>query len=210
MLHPNFNTQVYNVINNKATTLDELKAIEPILIENCNSSVKQMYAYYFITLVLIFVWFLVDNAIITEVKLFDLSLNNKKMLIIGIPFLSICCCYFTITYMAFNELIDTGLKQIQRKIYPNLGDSSLLELTIYPSLIELESMKMRLSNDSILSSIGFLFITFIFMFLPIILNCIICCKLFVNDLVLYWFPLGYTLLLLKTVSNIVFYFRQVQ
>lgn len=210
MKNPNFNTQVSNTINNVETTLDELKAIEPILIENCKSSVKQMYTYYFITLVLMFIWFLVDSAIITEIKLFDVNLNNRKILIIGIPFLSVVCYYFSITYMAFNQLIDAGLKQIQQKIYPNIGQSSLLELTIFPSLIELESIKVRLSNRSFISTAGFIFISISFMLLPLVVNGIICYRLFSNDFVSFWFPFVYTLILIKIFCNVIFYFRQVQ
>lgn len=210
MKNPNFNTQLNNTINNGKTTIDELKAIEPILIENCKSSVKQMYTYYFITLVLMIIWFLIDNAIITEIKLFDVNLNNRKFLIIGIPFLSVICYYFSITYMAFNQLIDAGLKQIQQEIYPNISQSSILELTIFPSLIELESIKMRLSNDSFLSTTGFIFISVLFIFLPLIVNGIICYKLCYTDFVSFWFPLIYSLILLKIFCNVIFYFRQVQ
>ncbi len=210
MKHPNFNTQVHNTINNGKTTLDELKAIEPILIENCKSSIKQMYTYYFICLVLMIIWFLVDNSIITEIKLFDVNLNNKKILIIGIPFLSVVCYYFSITYMAFNQLIDSGLKQIQQKIYPNISQSSILELTIFPSLIELESIKMRLSNDSFISTTGFIFISLLFMFLPFVINGMICYNLFINNSVSFWFPIIYLLILIKIFFNIIFYFRQVQ
>lgn len=210
MKNTNFNTQISNTINNEKTTIDELKAIEPILLENCKASVKQMYLYYFITLVLMVIWFLVDNVIITEIKLFEVTLNNRKILLIGVPFLSIICYYFSITYMAFNQLIDAGLKQIQQKIYPNISQSSILELTIFPSLIELESIKMRLSNDSVLSSTGFIFIAVLFMFFPLIINGIICYKLFNNDCVSFWFPLIFSLILLKIFSNIIFYFRQVQ
>jgi len=210
MKNPNFNTQVFNTVNNGKTTIDELKAIEPILIENCKASIKQMYLYYFITLVLMIIWFLIDNAIITEVKLFDVNLNNRKILLIGVPFLSVICYYFTITYMAFNQLIDAGLKQIQQKIYPNIAQSSILELTIFPSLIELESIKMRLSNDTFISTTGFIFISLLFMFLPLIINGIICYNLFNNDCVSFWFPLIFSLILLKVFFNIIFYFRQVQ
>jgi hypothetical protein len=210
MKYPNFNTQVFNTINNGNTTLEELKAIEPMLIENCKSSIKQMYNYYFITLVLIIIWFLIDNSIITEIKFLDINLNNKEILTVGIPFLSVACYYFTITYMAFNQLIDVGLKQIQNKLYPNLGKSSVLELTIYPSLIELETIKMRLSNDSFVSTTGYIFVVFAFIFLPIVMNGIICYKLFINDSVSIWFPIIYSLILLKIVLNFVFYFRQVQ
>lgn len=210
MKHPNFNSQVYNTIHNGKTTLDELKSIEPILIENCKSSIKQMYTYYFITLIFIIIWFLIDNSIINEIKLFDVSLNNKKILNIGIPFLSVICYYFTITYLAFNQLIDTGLKQIQEKIYPNLAKSSILELTIFPSLIELESIKMRLTNDSFLNLTGFILISCLFIFLPLIANGIICYNLLINGSVSYWFPLIYALILVKILFNIIFYFRQVQ
>jgi hypothetical protein len=207
---PNFNAQVYNTINKSETTLEELKAIEPILIENCKSSIKQMYIYYFTSVVLVFIWFLVDRSIITEVKFFDVTLKNKKILLVGISFLSVVCYYFTITYMAFNQLIDSGLKQIQQKIYPNLSESSILELTIYPSIIELESIKMRLSNDSFFSTIGFIFVSLLFMFLPLIVNGIICYKLFLIDSISYWFPVLCSLILIKIFSNIIFYFRQVQ
>ncbi len=210
MKKPNFNTQVSNTINNGETTTEELKAIEPILLENCKTSIKQMYTYYFISLVLIFIWFLVDNSIITEIKLFDVNLNNKQILTIGIPFLAIVCYYFSITYMAFNQLIDAGLKQIQRKLYPNISKSSLLELTIFPSLIELESIKMRLSNESFLSTTGFILISLLFMFLPLAINGIICYKLFINNSVSSCFPIIYSLILVKIFCNIIFYFRQVQ
>lgn len=210
MKQPNFNTQVSNIINNGETTTEELKAIEPILIENCKTSIKQMYTYYFITLVLLFMWFLVDNSIITEIKLFDVNLNNKHILTIGIPFLVIVCYYFSVKYIAFNQLIDAGLKQIQKRIYPNLSKSSLLELTIFPSLIELESIKMRLSNESFLSTIGFILISLLFLFLPLVLNGIICYKLFINESVSLWFPIIYCLILVKIFCNIIFYFRQVQ
>lgn len=210
MKQPNFNTEVFNTINNGKTTLEELKAIEPILIENCKSSVKQMYNYYFITILLIIIWFLIDNSIINEIKIFDINLNNKKILAVGIPFLSIACYYFTMTYMAFNQLIDSGLKQIQNKLYPNLADSSVMELAIYPSIIELESIKVRLSNDSFISSIGFIFVVFAFIFIPIIMNGIICYKLFIDDSVSMWFPIIYSLILIKIVLNFIFYLRQVQ
>lgn len=210
MKRPNFNTQVSNTINNGKTTLEELRAIEPILMENCKTSIKQMYTYYFITLVLIFIWFLVDNSIVTEIKLFDVNLSNKKILICGIPFLAIVCYYFSITYMAFNQLIDAGLKQVQEKIYPNIGKSSLLELTIFPSLIELESVKMRLSDESLLSTTGFLFISILFIFFPLVINSVICYRLFINEYVSFWFPLIYSLILVKIFYNIIFFFRQVQ
>lgn len=206
----NFNTQVYNTVNNAKTTFEELKAIEPILIENCKTSSKQTYNFYFITLVLILIWFLVDTSIITKIKLFDADISNHEVLIVGIPFLSIISFYLTITYLAFNQLIDTGLKEIQKKLYPNIGESAILELTIYPSLIELESIKMRLSNDSFLNTVGFLFVAFVFIFLPVGLNGIICYKLFMNDMVSSWFPIIYSLILIKIILNIIFYIRQVQ
>lgn len=209
MKQPNFNKQIFNTIENEKTTLEELKAIEPILIENCKSSIKQMYNYYFFTIILIFIWFLIDNSIISEIEVININLNNKKLLLIGIPFLSISCYYFTITYMAFNQLIDDGLKQIQKKIYKNIGDSSIMELLIYPSLIELESIKVRLSNDSMRSTVGFIFISLTFLFLPIIVNGIICYKLFIDNTVSIWFPLTYSLILIKIISNIIFYIRQV-
>lgn len=209
MKQPNFNKQIFNTIENKKTTLEELKAIEPILIENCKSSIKQMYNYYFFTIILIFIWFLIDNSIISEIEVININLNNKRLLLIGIPFLSISCYYFTITYMAFNQLIDDGLKQIQKKIYKNIGDSSIMELLIYPSLIELESIKVRLSNDSMRSTVGFIFISLTFLFLPIIANGIICYKLFIDSTVSIWFPLTYSLILIKIISNIIFYIRQV-
>ncbi|KAF2336152.1 hypothetical protein [Flavobacterium daemonense] len=207
---PNFNTQVYNTINNNETTLEELKAIEPILIENCKSSIKQMYTFYFTTVVLIFIWFLVDCSIIKEINFLDVNLKNKKVLLVGISFLSVICYYFTITYMAFNQLIDAGLKQIQYKIYPNLSKSSILELTIYPSLIELESIKARLSNDSFLSTAGFIFVSILFMFLPLIANGVICYKLFFSNSISCWFPILYLFILIKIFCNIIFYFHQVQ
>lgn len=210
MKYPNFNSQIVNTIENGKTTLEELKAIEPILIENCKSSIKQMYSYYFITIIITMIWFLLDNSVITGIKVFDVDFKNGELLIIIIPFLSISCYYFTITYMAFNQLIDAGLKQIQKKIYPNLGKSSILELAIYPSLIELESIKMRLSRDSFISTTGFLFITFLFLFIPIIANGYICFKLFLNSAISLWFPLVYSLILVKIILNIIFYFRQVQ
>ncbi|MFT6638746.1 MAG: hypothetical protein ACJAYP_001332 [Flavobacterium sp.] len=207
---PNFNSQIFNTIENGKTTIEELKAIEPILIENCKSSIKQMYNYYFITIVLIIIWFLIDNSIISEINLFNVDVKNKDVLSIGIPFLSIVCYYFTITYMAFNQLIDAGLKQIQKQIYPNIGDSSMMELLIYPSLIELENIKVRLSNDSLLSTIGFIIVSCLFLFLPIIVNGIICYKLLVSESVSIWFPLFYFLILIKIFLNIVFYIRQVR
>lgn len=209
MKQPNFNKQIFNTIENEKTTLEELKAIEPILIENCKSSIKQMYNYYLFTIILTFIWFLIDNSIISEIEVININLNNKRLLIIGIPFLSISCYYFTITYMAFNQLIDDGLKQIQKKIYKNIGDSSIMELLIYPSLIELESIKVRLSNDSLRSTVGFIFISLTFLFLPIIVNGIICYKLFIDNTVSIWFPLTYSLILIKIISNIIFYIRQV-
>ncbi len=209
MKQPNFNKQLLNTIENEKTTLEELQAIEPILLENCKSSIKQMYNYYFFTIVLCFIWFLVDNSIISKIELLNINLDNKKLLLIGIPFLSISCYYFTITYMAFNQLIDAGLKQIHRKIYKNIGESSIMELVIYPSLIELEGIKVRLSNDNWRSSLGFIFISIIFIFLPILLNGFICYKLFTEIAISIWFPIVYTLILLKIISNIIFYIRQV-
>jgi hypothetical protein len=209
MKQPNFNKQIFNTIENEKTTFEELKAIEPILIENCKSSIKQMYNYYLFTIILTFIWFLIDNSIISEIEVININLNNKKLLLIGIPFLSISCFYFTITYMAFNQLIDAGLKQVQRKIYKNIGDSAIMELVIYPSLIELESIKVRLTNNNWRSTIGFIFISLTFLFLPIIVNGIICYKLFNDNTVSFWFPLIYTIILTKIISNIIFYIRQV-
>ena len=146
--------------------------------------------------------------------MFDVNLKNKKILIIGIPFLAIVCYYFSITYMAFNQLIDAGLKQIQEKIYPNIGKSSILELTIFPSLIELESIKMRLSEESllrtILSTTGFILISVLFIFLPLVINSVICYELFINEDVSFWYPLIYSLILVKIFCNIIFFFCQVQ
>lgn len=209
MKNPNFNQQIINTIENENTTIEELKAIEPILIENCKSSIKQMYNYYFFSILLVFIWFLIDNSIISEVEFLNINFNNKKILMIGIPFLSITCYYFTISYLAFNQLIDAGLKQIQRKIYPNIGKSSIMELLIYPSLIELENIKVRLSNDSMLSSAGFIIISLAFLSLPIAMNSIVCYKLFIDESISTWFPVIYFLILFKIMSNIVFYIRQV-
>jgi hypothetical protein len=212
MGQPNFNSQIINTINNEKTTIEELKAIEPILIENCKTSIKLMYSYYFITLVFTTIWFLIDNSIISEVKVLDVSINNRKILMIAIPFISIASNYITISYMAFNQLIDAGLKEIQRKIYPNISNGSILELLIYPSLIELESIKMRLSNNSLLSNLGFILISITFLFLPIILNVIICYNLYFNFKNSFYilFPILYFLILFKIISNVIFYFRQVQ
>ena len=116
--------------------------------------------------------------------------------------------------MAFNQLIDAGLKQIQEKIYPNIGKSSILELTIFPSLIELESIKMRLSEESllrtILSTTGFILISVLFIFLPLVINSVICYELFINEDVSFWYPLIYSLILVKIFCNIIFFFCQVQ
>ncbi|MEQ3690914.1 MAG: hypothetical protein ABNG98_05300, partial [Flavobacterium sp.] len=88
--------------------------------------------------------------------------------------------------------------------------SSMMELLIYPSLIELENIKVRLSNDSLLSTIGFIIVSCLFLFLPIIVNGIICYKLLVSESVSIWFPLFYFLILIKIFLNIVFYIRQVR
>ncbi|MHC0443420.1 hypothetical protein [Flavobacterium sp. 3-210] len=212
MKQPNFNSQIINTINNRKTTIEELKAIEPILIENCKTSIKLMYNYYFITLVLIIIWFLIDNSIISEVKVLDLSINNRQILILSIPFLAIVSNYITVSYMAFNQLIDAGLKEIQSKIYPNISSGSMLELLIYPSLIELESIKMRLSNNSLISGFGFILIAVTFMLLPIVLNGIICYKLFAFLLNSRYIllPIVYILILFKIISNLFFYFKQFQ
>lgn len=212
MKQSNFNSQIINTINNEKTTTEELKAIEPILIENCKTSIKLMYIYYFTTLVLIIVWFLIDNSIIEEVNIFDIKIKNLQILKTAIPFISILSNYITISYMAFNQLIDVGLKEIQTKIYPNLSQGSILELLIYPSLIELESIKMRLSNNSLISGLGFILISVIFMILPIVLNGIICYKLLciLIDSHYILLPIIYILILFKIISNLFFYFKQVQ
>jgi hypothetical protein len=209
MEYPNFNKQILNTLENGKTTVDELKAIEPIMIENCKSSIKLMYSYYFATIVLAILWFLVDKSIVTEVNVLDVAINNKQILLLSIPFLSITCYYFTISYMAFNQLIDAGLKQIQRKLYPNISESSMMELLIYPSLIELESIKVRLSNDSLLSNLGFIFISFLFLFAPLILNGVICWNLLFNTWTPIIFPIIYILIIGKIVSNVMFYIKQV-
>ncbi|MEL1247435.1 hypothetical protein [Flavobacterium helocola] len=162
MEYPNFNKQLLNTLENGKTTIEELKAIEPIMIENCKSSIKLMYNYYFATIVLAILWFLIDKSIVSEVKILDVTVNNKQILLLSIPFLSIICYYFTISYMAFNQLIDAGLKLIQSKLYPNISEGSIMELLIYPSLIELESIKVRLSNDSLWSNLGFILFHFCF------------------------------------------------
>lgn len=210
MKQTNFNKQISNALQIGNITNEELKAIEPIVIENCKSSIKLMYNYYFVTIVLVILWFLVYNSIVSEVKLFDVSVKNKQILLLSIPFLSIVCYYFTISYLAFNQLTDAGLKQIQKRIYPNISECSILELVIYPSIIELESIKVRLSNDSGWSTFGFLIVSFLFLFLPIIMNGIICWNLIFNVNTSIFFPFIYILILVKIVSNIVFYFKQVQ
>ncbi|RKR11951.1 hypothetical protein C8C83_3710 [Flavobacterium sp. 90] len=212
MKQPNFNSQIINTINNEKTTIEELKAIEPILNENYKASSKLMYTYYFITLVLSIIWFLIDNSIISEVKVFDLSIDNRQILMLAIPFIAIASNYITISYMAFNQLIDSGLRAIHSKIYPNISEESIAELLIHPSLIELETIKLRLSNDSFFSSLGFLFIAIIFGLLPIILNGIICYKLyfyFKNSAYIF-LTILYILILFKIITNLIFYFRQVQ
>lgn len=210
MKRPNFNKQIINTLENGKTTNEELIAIEPIMIENCKSSIKLMYNYYFASIVLIILWFLIDNSIVSEVTLFDVNVKNKQILLLSIPFLSIVCYYFTISYLAYNQLIDAGLKQIHKKLYPNISESSILDLVIYPSLIELESIKVRLSNDSGWSTFGFLTVSFLFLFLPIIMNGIVCWNLIFSIDTLIFFPIFYILILVKIVSNIVFYFKQVQ
>jgi len=209
MEYPNFNKQLLNTLENGKTTIEELKAIEPIMIENCKSSIKLMYNYYFATIVLAILWFLIDKSIVSEVKILDVTVNNKQILLLSIPFLSIICYYFTISYMAFNQLIDAGLKLIQRKLYPNISEGSIMELLIYPSLIELESIKVRLSNDSLWSNLGFIFISFLFLFTPLILNGVICWSLFFNTWTPIFFPIIYILIMGKIILNIIFYIRQV-
>lgn len=211
MKQPNFKLQIIETINNEKTTKEELKSIEPILLENYMTSSKLMYTYYFITIVLAIIWFLIENSVITEVKVFDLSINNRQILMLAIPFIAIASNYITISYMAFNQLIDSGLKEVQRKIYPNISEGSIAELLIYPSLIELETIKMRLSNNSFLSCLGFLFIAIIFAFLPIVLNSIICYKLYFHfkDSSYLFLTILYDLILLKILTNLIFYFKQV-
>lgn len=208
----NFNQQVIKTIQNEKTSIEELKSIEPILIENCKSSVRLFYNYYFFTFLIIIIWFLINNSIISEVKVFDVTINNRKILLLSLPFISTATYYITISYLAFNQLIDAGLKEIQRKIYPSIGESSLLELMIYPSLIELESIKVRLSNDSFISTLGFIIISLSFIFLPIVLNSIICYNLLImlRSTYLIIFPIIYSLIILKTIKNFIFYFKQVQ
>lgn len=206
MKETTFNQKIHNTINNGETTLEELKEIEPILIENCRSSIKLMYNFYFITLVLVSVWFLIYNSIITEVKVMDVQINNKKILLFGIPLISIVVYYITMSYMTFNQLIDSALKQIQKKLYPNISNGSIMEMLIYPSLIELESIRLRLTKESFWDITQFLLISLAFVFVPIILNGIICYHLildfYTSDLI--WFPIIYSFLLIKIITNFFF------
>jgi len=206
-----FNQQISTAINNEATSLEELKAIEPIMMENCKSAIRSFYNFYFATLVLIILWFLVNNSIVSEIKVFEVNIANRTILTIALPCLAVVSYYMTISYMAFNQLIDAGLKLIHKRLYPNIGETPLLELLIYPSFIELESIKVRL-KDGCLSGLGFLLIAVGFIFTPIILNIIICFKLimiyYTNWL---WFvPIILSLFVLKTFFDIIFYIRQVQ
>lgn len=212
MQKPNFNNQILTIINNPETSIDDLKAIEPIMRENCNSSIKQFYNYYLFTIILIIIWFLINNSVISEVKLFDMQINNVKILLLTIPLISILCYYLTISYLAFNQIIDAGLKKINEKIYPSISKTSLLELIVYPSFIELESIKVRLSNESFMSTMGFLFISLVLIFFPIIANswiCIILIKMYYNSWLIL-LPIFYSLIIYKIIKNLVFYFKQVQ
>lgn len=206
-----FNQQISDVIKSQSTSIDELKAIEPIMMENCKSAIRSFYNYYFATLVLIILWFLVNNSIISEIKIFDVNITNTAILILAIPCLSVIAYYLTITYMAFNQLIDAGLKLIHRRLYPNIGETPLLELLIYPSFIELESVKVRL-KDGLLSGLGFLLIAIGFAFTPILLNAIICYKLIMlyHNSWLIIIPIILSLIVLKTFLDIIFYIKQVQ
>ena len=206
-----FNKQISTVIFNENTPLEELRSIEPAMIENCKSAIKAFHNFYFLSLVLMILWFLIRNSLVSEIKLFDISISNRTILIIAIPFVSVISYYLTITYMAFNQLIDAGLKSIQKRLYPTISKTPLIALLTYPSFIELESIKMRLSEGT-LSRIGFLLVALSFLFAPIFLNGLICILLMM-ELYARWlilFPVAFLLVIIKTFINILFYIKQVQ
>ena len=210
MEFPNFNQKIFKTLNNDKITIEEMKAIEPIIIENCKTSVKLMYNYYFLTIVLITIWFLIESSIISKVTIFNVDIDNKKFILFFLPFVSIATYYISVSYMGFNQLSDAGLKQIQAKLYPNIHEPSILDIMIYPSIIELETIKVRLSKDSLISSLWFLIVSFTFLSFPLLMNGVICWKLMFNDCSMIFFPVVYTLIMIKIIFDIVFYIKQVQ
>jgi len=209
MIQPNYNQQLKNIIDNPDTSIDDLKAIEPIMRDNLNLSVKLFFNYYFVTIVLIVIWLLISNSIIKEIKLFDINISNKKILLFCIPFISIITTYLMISYMAFYQLIDMGMKRIHTKLYKTISETSIMELVNYPSFIELEGLKLRLGSESLMSTLGFLFISITFIFVPIAVNMFICIELIkkYSNSWFYFLPIIYLFILLKIIKNLYFYYN---
>lgn len=206
----NFNDKLNKIIENKDTNIEELKSIESSLRENLNLSVKNFHNYFFASIILIVIWFLVNNSILDNVEVFNMKINNTKVLLISIPFISSITNYLMISYLASYQMIDIVIKKIETRIYPSICGSALIEFVSYPSFIEIESMKVRLSNESLMSGLSLIFISLILMATPFVCNFYIIYKL-IDFSVFSWYtilPLIYALINLKSLKNLIFYIKQ--
>ena len=165
----NLKQQLKEIISSENLSLDELKEIEPIFRENAYVCAKQFFRSFLITALLIIVWFLIQNSIISNVTVLDLSIDNKSILQLSIPLIALITCYHTNASYNLYQEIDVALKTIYTKIFPHFGNSSLVYFLDFPSFSTLENMRADLGNDKFFSNVGFYFMSVILLLLPILI-----------------------------------------
>jgi hypothetical protein len=207
----NLQNQISKIIDEDNAPIEELKAIEPILREHMNKCVADFYKSYFFTIAIIIIWFLINNSIINELEVMNIKINNQNILLLSLPLIAAIMFYRANSLFVVYQLIDSALKSIYVKIFPNFGSTTLVYFLEFPSFVTLEDVKTDLAkNKSFFNMLGFLISIFILNFLPIIIIGIISVKL-INIFWFSWFlifPFLTVLLLLKICFDISFGFKQ--
>ena len=174
----NYIKNISELLNNNTIDKDDLNSIESIINDNYRSSIKLFYNYYFTSIVTILIWILIKNSLINEIKIFDIQVTNKNILLITLPVFSCGCYYLSITYILFNQFYDAGLKLIYKKKYKVIGDTEVIKLMVYPSIFEFEYLKSEIKKNSIWSSLYFLLITSFIIITPLLVLLYISFKIF--------------------------------
>jgi hypothetical protein len=204
--------QITGLIDNKMLSTEQLKEIEPIMRENCNTCVKQFYKFYFLIIISSILWFLINNSIIDKITVLDINISNKTILLLSVPFISIISAYIANSYFAYYQLIDNALKRIYINIFPSISKTIFPHFLEFPSFISLESMKASIKNESFFSMLNLILMMIILNILPLLINGYISIKL----LIIFWktwyvvLPIIYLLLIFKVFSDFIFYFKQAQ
>ena len=208
-MNTNLQNLLDELIENNETPLEELKEIEPILRNNCYKCVEQFYRYYLASIASIVAWFMLEGAVIDKVKLMDMEITNRNILLIAIPFISAILVYRANSLFAFYQFADAALKLIYSKIFPNLGPSTVVYFLEFPSFMTLQNIKADLTDESFGSMMGLLILVFVVNILPILLVGWMAVKL---TLMFWWgwyliFPAMLYIFTIKLIFDLIYFLK---